>query len=99
METISKSFWASDIKAIYGEWPVPVVPDTDKLSEEDLKTVKVLLQATSRLHDMPESPEVKRKRLEGRLKDFPCILFRDGSSYHIENKSDYDRLMKLLKES
>ncbi len=98
VETTSKSFWASDIEAIEGEWPVQ--PEPVEVSEEDRKAYEVLKQAVASSLQIRslELPQEKCKRLEERLKVFPRILFRDGSSYHIENKSDYDRLMKLLQE-
>ena len=91
---VVKSFWTGDVVAVSGCFPKeqksePIVSDTKSATWWSV----VCGLAKGILAAITEPGEAEK------LGRYPSIRFRDGNIYYIDDKSEYNRFMEVMKET
>ena len=87
-----KSFWTGDVEDVTGSFPV----ESNSGANDSPKPMKWWSVAGCIIEIFVAI--VFGADDAGKLRRFPRLRFRDGGDYYIDEKSEYDRLMSILKE-
>ena len=89
-----KSFWIGDVEEVCGDFPEE---QKDEPIASDAKSATWWRVAGSIVRGILVA--IKEPSESENIKRYPSVRFRDGNVYYIDDKSEYNRFMGIMKET